>query len=426
VATHDKQTRDNPPGPLSDLRVLDLSRVLAGPWCTQNLADMGADVIKIEQPGKGDDTRHWGPPFFKDADGNDTPDACYFACANRNKRSVTVNLASAEGQDIIRKLAQQSDVVVENFKTGGLKRYGLDYGRLSPLNPRLIYCSITGFGQTGPYAPRAGYDLLMQAMTGLKSVTGNADGEPGARPLRVGVALTDVTTGMYATTAILCALEARHKTGRGQHIDVALFDVGLAMLANQASGYLNAGCVPGRQGNAHPSVAPYQDFPTKDGNMLLAIANDGQFTRFCAVVGKPWDQDPRFVTNTDRVLNRPALIPMMEAITRTRTTADWIATLEQHAVPCGPINNIDQAFHEPQAFARGSRIEQERYPGRQPPPGDVINRVATVASPLRLSANPVALRYAPPALGQHTDDVLREKLGLNAIDIAHLRAQGAL
>jgi crotonobetainyl-CoA:carnitine CoA-transferase CaiB-like acyl-CoA transferase len=387
---------------------------------------MGADVIKIEQPGKGDDTRHWGPPFFKDADGNDTPDACYFACANRNKRSVTVNVASAEGQDIIRKLAQQSDVVVENFKTGGLKRYGLDYGRLSPLNPRLIYCSITGFGQTGPYAPRAGYDLLMQAMTGLMSVTGNADGDPGARPLRVGVALTDVTTGMYATTAILCALEARHKTGRGQHIDVALFDVGLAMLANQASGYLNAGYVPTRQGNTHPSVAPYQDFPTADGNMLLGIANDGQFSRFCAVIGQTWDQDPRFVTNTDRVMNRGALIPMMEAVTRTRTTADWIATLEQHAVPCGPINNIAQAFHEPQAAARGSCVEQERYPEGQVPPGEVINRVATVASPLRLADYPAALRYAPPALGQHTAEVLHEKLGLSAAEIEQLRNRDVL
>lgn len=426
MATSDKQPGADPSGPLSDLRVLDLSRVLAGPWCTQNLADMGADVIKIEQPGKGDDTRHWGPPFFKDAEGHDTPDATYYACANRNKRSVTVNLASAEGQDIIRKLAQQNDVLVENFKTGGLKRYGLDYESLSASNPRLIYCSITGFGHTGPYAPRAGYDLLMQAMTGLMSVTGNADGEPGARPLRVGVALTDVTTGMYATTAILCALEARHKTGRGQHIDVALFDVGLAMLANQASGYLNAGYVPTRQGNKHPSVAPYQDFPTADGNMLLGIANDGQFQRFCAVVGKSWDKDPRFITNTDRVVNREALIPMMEEVTRTRTMAEWIAILEKHAVPCGPINNIDQAFHEPQAAARGSRVEQDRYPDGKLPPGEVINRVATVASPLHLSANPVALRYAPPALGQHTDEVLHEKLGLSAADIQRLRSRDVL
>lgn len=412
--------------PLDGLQVLDLSRVLAGPWCTQNLADMGADVIKIEQPGRGDDTRHWGPPFFRDADGQPTQDACYFACANRNKRSVTVNLACAEGQRLIRDLAARSDVLVENFKTGGLKRYGLDYAALGALNPRLIYCSITGFGQTGPYAARAGYDMLMQAMTGLMSVTGNADGEPGARPLRVGVAVTDVMTGMYAATAVLCALEARHKTGRGQYIDMALFDVGMAMLANQASGYLNAGYVPTRQGNGHPSVAPYQDFPTQDGNVLLAIANDGQFGRFCEVAGVDWARDPRFAKSADRVRRRPELAAMVGEVTRRRTTAEWISILEKKAVPCGPINDVDQAFHEPQIAARGLRVEQERYPGGAPPEGEKVNRVATVASPLRLSMAPATLRYAPPALGQHTDEVLHEKLGLDATAIEGLHERGVV
>ncbi len=413
-------------GALGHLRVLDLSRVLAGPWCTQNLADMGADVIKIEKPGEGDDTRHWGPPFFPDAQGNPSDNAVYFAACNRNKRSVTVDMATAEGQRLIRELAMQSDVVVENFKTGGLKRYGLDYASLSALNPRLIYCSVTGFGQTGPYAPRAGYDLLVQAMSGLMSITGRADSEPGGGPLRVGVAVIDLFTGMYATTAILGALEARHRTGRGQHIDMALLDVAMAVLANQGAGFLNTGHVPGRQGNTHPSVVPYQDFPTADGRMLLAIGNDGQFARFCEAAGTDWASDERFATNAGRVIHRDALIPLMSDLTRSRPTAEWIALLEDKAVPCGPINHIGQAFDDAQVRARGLRVEQERYPGATPPAGETINRVVTTASPLRLSDTPTTLRHAPPALGQHTDEVLRERLGLDAQQLQALRDQGVV
>ncbi|KTT14443.1 CaiB/BaiF CoA-transferase family protein [Pseudacidovorax intermedius] len=419
-------THQAPAGALSHLRVLDLSRVLAGPWCTQNLADLGADVVKIEKPGEGDDTRRWGPPFFADEAGQPTDQACYFAACNRNKRSVTVDMATTEGQQLIRALAAQSDVVVENFKTGGLARYGLDYGSLSALNPRLIYCSVTGFGHTGPYAPRAGYDLLVQAMSGLMSVTGRADGEPGGGPLRVGVAVIDLFTGMYATTAILGALEARHRTGRGQHIDMALMDVAMAVLANQGAGYLNSGQVPGRLGNSHPSVVPYQDFPTTDGRMLLAIGNDGQFARFCAAAGTGWAQEPRFATNAARVVHRAALIPLMEAITRQRPTADWIALLEDKAVPCGAINDVGQAFADPQAQARGLAVTQRRYADGERPAGEVVDRVVTAASPLRLSDTPPTLRHAPPALGQHTDAVLAERLGLGAGDIAGLRARGVV
>ncbi len=413
-------------GALGHLRVLDLSRVLAGPWCTQNLADMGADVIKIEKPGEGDDTRHWGPPFFPDAQGNPSDNAVYFAACNRNKRSITVDMSTAEGQQLIRELAMQSDVVVENFKTGGLKRYGLDYASLSALNPRLIYCSVTGFGQTGPYAPRAGYDLLVQAMSGLMSITGRADSEPGGGPLRVGVAVIDLFTGMYATTAILGAVEARHHTGRGQHIDMALLDVAMAVLANQGAGFLNTGHVPGRQGNTHPSVVPYQDFPTADGRMLLAIGNDGQFARFCGAAGVDWARDERFATNAGRVIHRDALIPLMSDLTRGRPTAEWIALLEDKAVPCGPINHIGQAFDDAQVRERGLRVEQERYPGATPPAGETINRVVTTASPLRLSDTPTTLRHAPPALGQHTDEVLRERLGLDAQQLQALRVKGVV
>jgi len=413
-------------GALNHLRVLDLSRVLAGPWCTQNLADMGADVIKIEKPGEGDDTRHWGPPFFADAQGDASAHACYFAACNRNKRSVTVDMATPEGQSIIRELAKDSDIVVENFKTGGLQRYGLDYTSLAALNPRLIYCSVTGFGHTGPYAPRAGYDLLVQAMSGLMSITGRADSDPGSGPLRVGVAVIDLFTGMYATSAILSALEARHHTGRGQHIDMALLDVAMAVLANQGTGFLNTGSIPGRQGNTHPSVVPYQDFPTADGNMLLAIGNDGQFARFCEAAGVVWHQDARFTTNAGRVIHRGEMVDMMSELTRSRSTADWIALLEARAVPCGPINNIRQAFEDPHVQARGLRITQQRYPDGQLPEGECINQVATTASPLRLSDTPPTLRYAPPALGQHTEEVLRERLQLDAAQLQALRDKQVL
>ncbi len=405
---------------LDGIKVLDLSRVLAGPWCTQILADLGADVVKIERPGVGDDTRTWGPPFVKDANGNDSDQASYFTACNRNKRSVTIDMATPDGQALLRQMAAQADVVVENFKTGGLKQYGLDQETLRRANPRLIYCSVTGFGNDGPYAERAGYDLMIQAMTGMMSITGRPDGEPGGGPLRVGVALTDIFTGVYASTAILAALQVRHRTGEGQHIDMALLDVGMAILANQASAFLNTGKAPARQGNTHPSLAPYQDFPTLDGAMLLAIGNNGQFARFCEAAGQPgWASDARFATNTLRVKHRGVLIPMMEELTRTRTTADWVALLEDKAVPCGPINDIAQAFDDAQVKARGLAVTLPRDAG------DGITAITGVASPLRLSATPPVLRRAPPALGQHTREVLAE-MGVDAARFEALRASGVV
>jgi formyl-CoA transferase len=388
------------------------------------LADLGADVVKVERPGVGDDTRHWGPPFLKDAHGNDTDQATYFTTCNRNKRSITIDMAQAEGQALIRKMAAHSDILVENFKVGGLKAYGLDYASLQAINPRLIYCSVTGFGQNGPYAERAGYDLMIQAMTGMMDITGKADGVPGGGPQRVGVALTDIFTGVYASTAILAALEVRHRTGAGQHIDMALLDVGMAILANQAAGFLNTGRVPQRQGNSHPSLAPYQDFPTLDGSMLLAIGNDGQFTRFCEAAGHPeWSADPRYTSNTLRVKNREALIPAMQALTRKCSTAQWITLLEDKAVPCGPINDIGQAFADAQVQARDLVVNQPvaRVGAAQA----AIESIATVASPLRLTATPPVLLRAPPLLGEHTDEVLAE-LGLDAAAVATLRQSGVV
>lgn len=405
---------------LDGIKVLDLSRVLAGPWCTQILADLGADVVKIERPGVGDDTRTWGPPFLKDAHGRDTDQATYFTACNRNKRSVTIDMASLEGQALLKKMAAQSDIVVENFKTGGLKQYGLDHESLRAANPRLIYCSVTGFGHDGPHASRAGYDLMIQATSGMMSITGRPDEVPGGGPLRVGVALTDLFTGVYASSAILAALEVRHRTGEGQHIDMALLDVGMAILANQASAFLNTGVAPQRQGNSHPSLAPYQDFHTKDGAMLLAIGNNGQFARFCEAAGHAeWASDARFATNTLRVRHREVLIPQMEAVTRTRTTAEWIALLEDKAVPCGPINDIAQAFEDEQVKARGLAVSMPRQAG------DGIDHIVGVASPLRLQGTPPVLRHAPPALGQHTDEVLAE-LGIDERQRAALRAAGVL
>ncbi|RUR66591.1 CaiB/BaiF CoA-transferase family protein [Variovorax sp. 375MFSha3.1] len=409
-----------PQAALDGIKVLDLSRVLAGPWCTQILADLGADVVKIERPGVGDDTRTWGPPFIKDADGNDTDQASYFTACNRNKRSVTVDMATPDGQALLRQMAAQADIVVENFKTGGLKQYGLDHESLRAANPRLIYCSVTGFGHDGPYAERAGYDLMIQAMTGMMSITGRPDDVPGGGPLRVGVALTDLFTGVYASTAILAALQVRERTGEGQHIDMALLDVGMAILANQASAFLNTGKAPGRQGNTHPSLAPYQDFPTQDGAMLLAIGNNGQFARFCEAGGHPeWATDARFATNTLRVKHRGVLIPMMEELTRTRTTAAWVTLLEDKAVPCGPINDIAQAFDDAQVKARGLAVTLPRDAG------DGIASITGVASPLRLSATPPVLRHAPPALGQHTQEVLAE-MGIDAARFEALRSAGVV
>ncbi len=403
---------------LPHLKVLDLTRVLAGPWCTQMLADMGADVIKIEKPIDGDDTRHWGPPFLQDAQGKDTTHASYFTTCNRNKRSVTIDIAKPEGQALVRQLALQSDIFVENFKVGGLAHYGLDYASLHAINPRLIYCSITGFGQDGPYAERAGYDLMIQAMSGMMSITGKPEGTPGGTPQRVGVALTDLFTGVYACSAILAAVEARHRTGEGQHIDMSLLDVGVALLANQAAGFLNTGKVPTRQGNTHPSLVPYQDFETADGAMLLAIGNDGQFARFSQVAQHPeWAVDTRFVTNTQRVLHRDELTQLLQTEIHKRTTTDWIALLEHHAVPCGPINTVAQAFEDAQVQARQLVVTQDVAPAVAAKTHTAS--IASVASPLRLLGTPTVLNRAPPALGEHTDEVLAS-LGLDAKTIQSL------
>lgn len=407
---------------LAGLRVLDLSRILAGPWCTQILADLGADVIKIERPKVGDDTRQWGPPFIADENGDPTQLATYFLCCNRNKRSVAVDISTPEGQKLICELAKQSDIVVENYKVGGLKQYGLDYESLQKLNPRLIYCSITGFGQTGPYAPRAGYDLLIQASGGLMSITGQPDDAPGGGPMRTGVAVIDILTGIYASTAILAAVESRHKTGKGQYVDMALLDVSTAILANQVSAYLNAGRDSVRQGNSHPSIVPYQTFPTADGNMLLAVGNDGQFERFCGVIGKPeWAKDERFATNKARVINREVLVPMISDITRTKATVQWVDALEGKAVPCGPVNQMSDVFKDPQVQARGLRVE---LPPTQVD-GVTTAPVYTVASPVRLSDTPPVLSSPPPALGQHTDEVL-QSIGISKDTIAQLKSQAII
>lgn len=400
-------------GALSGLRVLDLSRVLAGPWASQLLADLGADVVKIERPGLGDDTRAWGPPWLCDADGKPTGESAYYLSANRNKRSVTIDMARPDGQTLIRQLASKADIVLENFKVGGLARYGLDYASLAAINPRLVYCSITGFGQTGPYAARAGYDFLMQGMGGLMSLTGRPDGSPGEGPVKVGVALTDVMTGLYATVAVLAALAHRERSGQGQYIDLALLDVQIACLANQAANYLIGGNVPRRMGNAHPSIVPYQDFPTADGYMIIAVGNDSQFASLCAALGRPeWASDARFVGNPQRVLHRDALVALLHTVTVTRTTAQWVAILEERGVPCGPINRMDQVFADPHVQSRAMRMEMEH---------PVAGKVPLVANPIRMSETPIQYRNAPPTLGEHTETVLDEWLGLGAEQIAGLR-----
>ena len=387
---------------LSGLRVLDLSRVLAGPWAGQMLADLGADVVKVERPGAGDDTRAWGPPYLRDADGRDTSEAAYFLSANRNKRSITIDFTQPEGQQQVRDLVQRADVLIENFKVGGLAAYGLDYQSLQALNPRLIYCSVTGFGQHGPYAKRAGYDFMIQAMGGLMSITGKADGEEGAGPVKVGVALTDILTGLYASNAILAALAERERSGQGQYIDLALLDVQIACLGNQALNYLTTGVPPKRLGNAHPNIVPYQDFPTADGAFLLTVGSDGQFRKFCEVAGHPeWATDPRFASNSARVANRAELIPLIRQVTVFRTTAEWIAALEQAGVPCGPINDLDQVFADPQVQARGTRIRMAH---------PLAGEVDLVANPIRLSRTPVDYRRPPPLLGEHNREVLADWL----------------
>jgi crotonobetainyl-CoA:carnitine CoA-transferase CaiB-like acyl-CoA transferase len=418
---------DRPAQALSGVRVLDLSRVLAGPWCTQTLADLGADVIKVERPARdghagGDDTRGWGPPFLKDRDGHDTAEAAYYLGTNRNKRSITVDIALPEGQALIRRIAAQSDVFVENFKVGDMARYGLDSASLLALNPRLVYCSITGFGQTGPYRDRAGYDYAVQAMGGLMSVTGPsraeiADDASGGGPQKVGVAVADLFTGMYATTAILAALRHRDRTGEGQAIDMALLDTQVAMLANLGANYLVTGVAPQRAGNAHQNIVPYQVFEVADGHIILAVGNDGQFAKFCAVAGQPeLARDERYARNADRVRHRAVLVPQLAQIMKTRRRADWLVALEAAKVPCGPINDLADVFADPQVNARGMKV-------RLPHP--LAGHVDLVASPMKLVATPVSYRSAPPLLGEHTDAVLRE-LGLGSDDVAALRRSGAI
>ncbi|HEX8586756.1 CaiB/BaiF CoA-transferase family protein [Pseudomonas sp.] len=405
-------------GALSHLRVLDLSRVLAGPWAGQILADLGAEVIKIERPGNGDDTRAWGPPFLRGASGEDTSEAAYYLSANRNKQSVTIDFTRPEGQKLVRELAAKSDIVIENFKVGGLKAYGLDYESLQLENPRLIYCSITGFGQTGPYAKRAGYDFMIQGLGGLMSLTGRPEGEDGAGPVKVGVALTDILTGLYSTSAILAALAHRDQGGVGQHIDMALLDVQVACLANQAMNYLTTGVSPRRLGNAHPNIVPYQDFPTADGDFILTVGNDNQFRKFAEVAGQPqWASDPRFASNTLRVAHRAELIPLIRQVTVFKTTAEWITALDGAGVPCGPINDVAQVFADPQVKFRGLQIEL---------PHSLGGTVPQVASPIRLSATPVEYRRAPPLLGEHTLEVLAGVLGLSDNEVLALREAGVL
>lgn len=405
-------------GALSHLRVLDLSRVLAGPWAGQILADLGAEVIKVERPGNGDDTRAWGPPFLKDAYGESTGEAAYYLSTNRNKQSVTIDFTTPEGQQLVRKLAAKSDILIENFKVGGLEVYGLDYASLKTVNPDLIYCSITGFGQTGPYAKRAGYDFMIQGLGGLMSLTGHPEGNEGAGPMKVGVALTDILTGLYSTVAILAALAHRQHDGGGQHIDMALLDVQVACLANQAMNYLTTGVAPQRLGNAHPNIVPYQDFPTADGDFILTVGNDSQFRKFAEVVGRAeWADDPRFSTNKLRVANRGVLVPLIRQATVFKTTAEWVSQLEAVGVPCGPINDLAQVFADPHVQARGLAMKL---------PHALAGLVPQVASPIRMSKTPVEYRNAPPLLGEHTQAVLQGLLGLTAGSIEALRKSGVL
>ncbi|MDT3677789.1 MAG: CaiB/BaiF CoA-transferase family protein [Burkholderiaceae bacterium] len=400
---------------LEGIRVLDLSRVLAGPWCSQNLADLGADVIKIERPGAGDDTRSWGPPFLKDRDGNDTSDAAYYLAANRNKRSVTIDLAGEAGQRAVRELAARSDVVLENYKVGQLAKYGLDYESLRAINPRIVYCSVTGFGQTGPWKHRPGYDFIIQGLGGFMSITGEADDRPGGGPQKAGVAVSDLMTGMFATQSVLAALFHRERTGEGQYIDIALLDVQVAMLANMNTNYLVSGTPPRRWGNAHPNIVPYQAFQAADQWIIVAVGNDDQYRRFCNLAGRPdLFEDARFATNRERVRNRDALVPLLVELIAERPARFWLDGLEHAGVPCGPINDLAQVFDNEQVLARGMRIAIER---------DDAGEIPLVASPMKMSATPPTYRMAPPRVGQHTTQVLRELLGYD--DDAIRATQGA-
>jgi glutaryl-CoA transferase len=404
------------PGPLAGIRVLDLTRVLAGPWAAQNLADLGAEVIKVERPQKGDDSRAFGPPWLKDAQGRDTAESAYFACANRGKKSVTLDLANPKGQAIARELAERCDVLLENFKYGDLDRYGLGYAQLRKVNPGLIYCSVTGFGHSGPWRERPGYDFMIQGMGGLMSVTGERDDRAGGGPQKAGIPIADLITGMYASVAICAALAHRAKSGLGQHLDLALLDSLVAVLANQGANYLATGTPPGRLGNDHPNIAPYQVLPTSDGSFIVACGNDNLFGKFSQVIGRPeLAADARFASNGKRVANRAELTRIISEITAKRSMRHWLDALEGAGVPCGPINNLEQVFAEPQAMARGLRMEL---------PHPTAGKVALTRSPMRFSETPVQHEVPPPTLGQHTNEVLRELLGKSEAEVARLRSDG--
>jgi crotonobetainyl-CoA:carnitine CoA-transferase CaiB-like acyl-CoA transferase len=403
---------------LDGIRVMDLTRVLAGPWATQNLADFGAEVIKIERPGHGDDTRKWGPPFLRDREGRETADAAYYLACNRGKKSLTLDIARPEGRRLARALALKSDVVIENFKAGDLARHGLDYASLAPDHPRLVYCSITGFGQDGPYRDRPGYDFMVQGLGGLMSVTGERDDLPGGGPQKVGVAVADLFTGMYATTAILAALLERSRSGMGQYIDMALLDAQVAMLANLSSSYFVSGQAPGRMGNAHMNIVPYHVFHAADEFLIVAVGNDGQFARFCEIIGAPeWASDERFDNNAKRVGRRDLLVGMIAERMRTRPAREWLAALEPAGVPCGPINDLSQVFSDPQVRHRGMQVKA---------PHPAAGEVTMVANPIKFSRTPVEHDHAPPLLGEHTDEVLGAVLGLDAGAIGALRRDGVV
>jgi formyl-CoA transferase len=413
-----KAWENKPMGALSHIRVLDLSRVLAGPWCAQNLADLGAQVIKVERPGAGDDTRHWGPPFAKDPNGQDTTESAYYISINRNKKSITLDISTPEGQAIVRDLVKTSDVVIENYKVGQLAKYGLDYLSLCAIKPNLIYCSITGFGQSGPYQHRPGYDFILQGMGGFMSITGEADHLPGGGPQKAGVAIVDLFTGMYASSAILAAVIHRDRSGEGQYIDMALLDTQVAMLANISSNYLCSGVSPHRWGNAHPNVVPYQTFQTSDSWIIVAVGNDSQFRNFVKAGNREaLADDPRFATNPARIEHRAALIPLLAEMVKEKTKAQWITLLEAAGVPCGPINNLQEVFANEQVIARGIEMHV---------PHPTAGTMKLVASPMRLSKTPVEVRMPPPLLGQHTDEVLRDELGMSASQINELHQRGII
>lgn len=406
------------PGPLHGLTVLDLTRVLAGPWAVQTLGDLGAEIIKIERSGIGDDSRHWGPPFLKDTDGKETRESAYYLGANRNKRSVVLDIARPAGQELVRKLAEQADIVLENYKVGDLVRYGLDYASLSKINPRLIYCSITGYGQDGPYAPRPGYDYLFQGVGGIMSVTGESDDSPGGGPQRVGVPMVDLFTGMYATVSVLAAVHHRDVSGEGQYIDLALFDSVMALSTGQILNYLSTGRVPKRTGNDSPYIAPYAVLPCKDGQLILASANQAMFESMCRAIGKPeMSRDPRFLDNAGRMTHREALYAEISEALRTRTGAEWEQIMVAANVPCGPINTYEQVVNHPQAKHRGAIVKLPHVLGVEVP---------SVASPMRFSKTPVEYRNAPPLLGEHTREVLRRTLGLDETAITRLEADGVI